>query len=382
MSELTDLQEFLKSDLPVLEFGSTGIPTSISQRRQEEWLRLASDNLRSFGKQPCVVRRSIKDNDTQAEVRRWSEELFLLIEDKNNDCTDLFMGEDANLYQRSLDGQRILRHDPGDEIIEDIYVYTKVDNPLGVQLELVRCQVIDVLYEVGYANWPCLSTAERLALVSHKSGSAEAKQALDSLYDGDQTSTLEMFLGHTAEEKFKHEVWEAGKRGKFRLNAKALLWLLKRPDWNTNSCVTFMALGIAAEHPQETSQFMLHPNNLIRLRLADLIDNTDVLLEWLGWENNSYVRRRILLSLQRTTSPAALVSKIKSCQNVSPATKAKSAELDPEIIGWVLANWRQGFVENDIKTALLAALQLPIGENNQKKIKDLLKQYRFISPKS
>ncbi len=379
MSELTDLQEFLKSDLPVLEFNNAGFPTSASQNRQERWLNLAAVNLRGFGKQPCVVRRCTKHNDVQTEVRRWSEENFLLIKSKDESYGALFMGEDACLYQSVLDGQRVLRHDPGDEIVEDIYIYNKIDNPLGIQLESVRCRVIDVLYEIGYLNWPCLNTAERLALVSHKSGSAEAKQALDSLYDGDQTSTLEMFLGHTSNEKIRQEIWEAGKRGKFRLNTKAMLWLLKRPDWNTNSCVTFMALGIAAEHPQETSKLMLHPNNLVRLHLADLIDNTEVLLEWLGWENNPAVRRRILLSLQRATSPAALVAKIKSTINAkSVATKSEKAQNNLEIIGWVLANWRQGFIDESIKTALQEAENLPIGENNQKKIKDLIKQYAFI----
>ncbi len=379
MSELTDLQEFLKSDLPVLEFNNLGLPTSDSQNQQEHWLRLAASNLRGFNKQPCVVRRSIKYNDVQTEVRRWSEENFLPLKNENETSVTLFIGEDACLYQSILDGQRILRHDPGDEIVEDIYIYNRIDNPLGIQLERIRCLVISVLYEIGYINWPCLSTAERLALVSHKSGSAEAKQALDSLYEGDQTSTLEMFLGHATNEKIKQEIWEAGKRGKFRLNTKAMLWLLKRPDWNTNSCVTFMALGIAAEHPQETSQLMLHPNNLVRLHLADLIDNMEVLLEWLGWENNPAVRRRILLSLQRTTSPAALISKIKATEaSGTVASQSTKTKFNSEIIGWVLANWRQGFVDESIKSALQEATCLPIGKNNQKKIKDLIKQYSFI----
>ena len=379
MSELTDLQEFLKSDLPVLEFNNAGFPTTASQNRQEHWLRLAAANLRGFDKQPCVVRRCTKYNDVQTEIRRWSEENYLPIKNKDESSGNLFMGEDACLYRSILDGQRVLRHDPGDEIVEDIYVYSKIDNPLGMQLESVRCGVIDVLYAIGYLNWPCLSTAERLALVSHKSGSAEAKQALDSLYDGDQTSTLEMFLGHAANEKIRQEIWEAGKRGKFRLNTKAMLWLLKRPDWNTKSCVNFMALGIAAEHPQEVSQLMLHPNNLVRLHLADLIDNTEVLLEWLSWENNPAVRRRILLSLQRTTSPTALVSKLKQAQNEkSTATQSGNNKIKSEIVGWVLANWRQGFTDDSIKTALQEAASLPIGENNQKKIKDLIKQYAFL----
>ncbi len=379
MSELTDLQEFLKSDLPVLEFNQADFPTLASQNRQEEWLRLAANNLRGFSKQPCVVRRHTTYNEVQTEVRRWSEENFLPIKGQDEAISTLFMGESASLYQSVLDGQRLLRHDPGDEIVEDIYIYNKIDNPLGIQLESVRCLVIDRLYEVGYLNWPCLSTAERLALVAHKSGTLEAKQALNSLYEGDQTSTLEMFLGHTTNEKVRQEIWEAGKRGKFRLNTKAMLWLLKRPDWNTNSCVTFMALGIAAEHPQETSKLMLHPNNLIRLHLADLIDNTEVLLEWLSWEDNPAVRRRILLSLQRTTSPAALVSKIKNAQKVElAATKGEKGQVNYEVIGWVLANWRQGFIDESIKLALQEATTLPIGDNNQKKIKDLIKQYAFI----
>ncbi len=150
-----------------------------------------------------------------------------------------------------------------------------------------------------------------------------------------------------------------------------MLWLLKRPDWNTNSCVTFMALGIAAEHPQEISRLMLHPNNLVRLHLADIIDNTEVLLEWLKWENNPAIRRRILLSLQRTTSPTALVSKIKQIQNTeSTTTKSENNEAKLEIIGWVLATWRQGFTDESIRQALQEAANLPI--------KDLIKQYAFI----
>ena len=124
---------------------------------------------------------------------------------------------------------------------------------------------------------------------------------------------------------------------------------------------------------------MLHPNNLIRLHLADLIDNTEVLLEWLSWEDNPAVRRRILLSLQRTTSPAALVSKIKNAQKVElAATKGEKGQVNYEVIGWVLANWRQGFIDESIKLALQEATTLPIGDNNQKKIKDLIKQYAFI----
>ena len=103
------------------------------------------------------------------------------------------------------------------------------------------------------------------------------------------------------------------------------------------------------------------------------------MLEWLGWENNPAIRRRILLSLQRATSPAALVAKIKKIANASSvATKSEQGQSNLEVIGWVLANWRQGFIDESLKPALQEAANLPIGENNQKKIKDLIKQYAFI----
>ena len=60
------------------------------------------------------------------------------------------------------------------------------------------------------------------------------------------------------------------------------------------------------------------------------------------------------------------------------ASQSTKTKFNSEIIGWVLANWRQGFVDESIKSALQEATCLPIGKNNQKKIKDLIKQYSFI----
>ncbi|MGM9992507.1 MAG: hypothetical protein ACI376_06645 [Candidatus Bruticola sp.] len=382
MSELTDLQEFLKNDLPILEFSNTGLPTASSQKHQERWLQLARQNMHGFSQQACVIRRCIQNEKVQLEIRRRSEENYLLIKTKHYASSDLFMGDNGYLYERVLDGQRVLRHNPGDEIIEDIFVFNLIENPLEAHLERVRCMMIELLYKTGYSNWPLLSATERLALAEHQSSSAEVQIALESLYDSDQTSTLEMFLGDGADEKIRHEILEAGKYGKLRLNIKALGWLLKRPDWNTNSSIISMAQSITAENPKETAHFMIHPNALIRLRLADLVESTEALLQWLSWESHPTVRLHILFSLQKTISPTALTDRLTKTLKKFTTSKKDGANLPPEceIIGWVLANWRQGLLDESNRAAFIKAADLPIGEQNQKKIQGLVKQYSLIKP--
>ncbi|MGM9997962.1 MAG: hypothetical protein ACI38Q_00965 [Candidatus Bruticola sp.] len=381
MSELTDLQEFLKSDLPILEFNSAGLPRAASQKRQECWLQLARNNMRGFSQQACVVRRNIKNEEVQIEIRRRSEESFIPVKTKNYPSSDLFMGEDSRLYGRILDGQRVLRHNPGDEIIEDIFLFSLIENPLEAHLERVRCMMIDLLYKEGYANWPLLSATERLALAEHHGSSADVQIALDSMYDADQTSTLEMFLGDGANEKLRREVLEAGRYGKLHLNAKSLGWLLKRPDWNTNSSIILMAQSVATENPGETAQFTLHPNILIRLRLADLVEDTDLLLNWLSWEDNPTVRLHILFSLQKIVSPASLLDRLNKLQNETCNDETKSnSQTKCEIIGWVLSNWPQGLLEENDREIFTKAALMPIGEQNRKKIQDSMKRYSFIEP--
>ena len=365
---LADLQEYLKNDLPTLVLNSEGIPFETSKLRQEEWLSIAANNLTDFAKQPCVVRRTCVDGLTQNEVRRWSEAQFLPLQSySENSPNPLFLGDDSHLYLRMLHGRRSLRRNPGDEIVDDVYIYELVENPLESQLEQVRCKFIATFYKVGYANWSNLSVAERLALVSYQGGGVDAKTALDQLYDGDQIPSLELFLGHAAPNHMRREVWNLGASGELHLNAHSLVWLLKRFDWNTNASVVTMTKTIMAENNEEAIQFITHPNPLIRQHLADLIENKAVLLDWLKFETNETVRRHIFLSLEQFTSISELVKWL--------------AEPDhsPEVIGWVLASWNRGFSSEQEIKALRQALRYPLGKANLKSIKEKLRQTRLTN---
>ncbi|MBQ7529726.1 hypothetical protein IJT10_07495, partial [bacterium] len=293
MYTLNDLKIFLSPILPASSFNIS------------PWLKKASQILDRFVIQPCVIRSSRK-NIIVPEVRRWSEDKYFTIQN-SNEISSLFLGEDANLYTKKLNDQRILHPGTDGELIDDIYIYQIIEDPQKQQLELVRIQVIKKLYLLGYTNWKELNAEERISLVSLYGGGEQAIEALKSLEDGEQISTLNILTSPQANSLMRKEFWEVASQGKLPLQTSSLGWILQRQDWSTNQILPHLARHLIETNPAEASQYMFHDSLKVRLHMSDLIDNTESLIDWLKLESDPLVRQHIRLNIQKNNSVSALV---------------------------------------------------------------------------
>lgn len=368
MSELTDLQEFLSGRLPMLELNGNGNPTVKSSEQQKSWLCKAVSRLKGFSVQPCVIRRTRLQDVCHSEVSRNSEMRFLPAGTAASSSSPVLMlGEDGNLYMRVLDGQRTLRSNPDENITDDIYEYRPVENPAPAQLEQIRKMAVAALYKTGYAEWTELTKKEQKLLVRSEGGSDDAIAALSLLKDGSQAEALELFLGDGASERMRNELWEAGAEGRLPLNGASLAWFLQRADWHAAPAIFQIARSIAADNPEEASKLTRHPNETVRMHLADLPDNSASLLEWLKTESSIPVRQHILMSLQRVTTAADLARTI---------TGGDKDQL--QAAGWALAHWQQSFSDSEWEL-MKEVVKYPIGKANADRLKTKIAQNEAFS---
>lgn len=366
MSELNDLKEFLSPQLPLLKLSSHGIPYQDSVRRLDKWLTTAVKHLSGFENQPCVIRRATNNPSVNDEIRRRSEDKFLQI--GTTESFPLLINEEGSLFIRELDGQRVIHPGTNDEMVDNIYVYTHIDIPQPDQLEQIRRLMISRLYRIGYMNWTELGSAEKEELVSREGGGQEAAQALELLKDADQTETLELFVSNKANKTMQKELWICGSKGELSLNAGALGWFLRNPEWERSESLQSIAKHIVRSYSEESSRYILHPNPAVRLHLADLIENTDSLLDWLKIENVRSVRHRILIQLQTLISAEALVQKLKDAARLSPPDDDLL-----KVIGWVLVSWTFVSASPKDAEAFKEAVKFDIGKANVEALKAKLK---------
>lgn len=283
----------------------------------------------------------------------------------DNESPPLFLGEDAILYVRQLNDQRILHPGTDGELIDSVYIYQIIETPQKEQLESVRLQIIRKLYPLGYTNWQNLNEEERVFLVSQCGGSEEAIEALKSLGDGEQISSLNILTGPQANHVMRREFWEVASQGKLPLSPKSLGWILQRQDWSTNPILPYLARNLIETNSAEASKYMFHDSLKVRLHMSDLIDNTDSLIDWLKLESNPLVRQHIRLNIQKNNSISSLVEQL-----IKDTTIA-------QVIGWILANWSQAITQEKDWEALRVASQKSIGLYNQKLIKNMLRQRTY-----
>ncbi|MBQ7568901.1 hypothetical protein IJT17_08860, partial [bacterium] len=147
------------------------------------WLRLVALNVQGFATQPEVVRRYTNSSGMRAEVRRWSEGVYLPLTVKKATKAEgaLFLGQDGRVFSRKLDGRRFLRNDPGDRIADEIYEYIQVDSITANHLAIAQKRAVMHLLPIGYANWDKLPSQQRISLVQFGGSWPNAQAALESV---------------------------------------------------------------------------------------------------------------------------------------------------------------------------------------------------------
>ena len=381
MPPIDDLHLYLEDRLPLLELDSHGQIIPSSQARLRQWLEIAQRTLSGYTAQACVIRRTRSGEQVGSQVRRWSENRFLPLQPPAEMGRTLMLGQDGLLYLRQRDGQRSLRHNPEEEIVDEIYAYQPLENPSLSQLEMLRHQVLLALYPLGYASWPQLSPSERERLVSHAGSGREAQTALAALYSEDQIPSLELFLGPLTSPQMRQEVWQMGVEGQLQLNPQVLAWILRHPQWNRHPQLVQRARHLLAQHSAQTALLIFHPDRHLRQRLADLLDNVPVLLEWLSLEDDLEVRAHLLLSLERLNDLERILACLEepAPPEASPVTESKPPqpkEIPPSVVGWVLANWRRAPTPTQWQL-LLKALERDLGDKNKAALRSKLQAAGF-----
>ena len=341
------------------------------------WLKLAVANLQGFATQPEVIRRSINSGGMHAEVRRWSEFRYLPLAAKPivPNLQGLYLGSDARLYSRTRDGKRFLRNDPGDKIVDEIYIYNPLEELHPEHLAIVQHKVVAHLLPLGYVNWNLLPQAQRESLVSFGGDWLNAQAALASIdgADGegseDYQQTLQLFLSDKVHPKLRQSVLNAGLDGRLHPAPDVLAWLLAQPDWNLDPCLVAMARNAAADSPEHAWLLIRHPNPQVRLRLIDVYAGEADWLEWLVCENDEKVRSRILGVIEQNYAVTDLTAQLAAEKN----------QARKEALGWALAHWRS-LIETDADwQALNNALFMGIGKSNRKELKEYLAKHKKLS---
>ncbi|MDO5295455.1 MAG: hypothetical protein Q4F00_02275 [bacterium] len=346
------------------------LPSSQPELTQR-WLRLAAANLQGFATQPEVIRRSINKSGMHAEVRRWSETCYLPLIAKtvNTKIPGLYFGQDGQLYSRTLDGKRYLRNDPGDKIVDEIYLYTPISNVTAEHLAIVQKWAVLHLLPLGYANWQELSPEHRLSLVTFGGTWANAETALASVSGSEYQQTLQLFLSDKVHPKLRQSVLNAGLDGRLHPDPEVLAWLLAQTDWNLDPCLVAMARSAAADAPEKAWLLIRHPNSQVRLRLIDVYSGEADWLEWLVCETDEQVRSRLLSVIEQSYSVTDLTAQLSA--------EANSAR--KEAIGWALAHWRPLIETPQDWQSLNSALFMGIGKNNRKELKEYLAKHKKLS---
>ena len=335
------------------------------------WLQLAVANLQGFATQPEVIRRSINKAGMHAEVRRWSQANYLplIAKTANAKIPGLYLGQDGQLYYRTLDGKRYLRNDPGDKIVDEIYIYSPIADLTADHLAIVQKWTVLHLLPIGYANWRELPQEQRLSLVTFGGSWENAEAALAGVSGEEYQQTLQLFLSGRVHPKLRQSVLNAGLDGRLHPDPEVLAWLLAQPDWNLDPCLVTMARNAAADAPEQAWQLIRHPNSQVRLRLIDVYTGEADWLEWLVCENDEQVRSRLL-------------SVIEQSYSITDLTALLAEEKDQprkEAIGWALAHWRPVIESPQDWQALNSALFMGIGKSCRKELKEYLSKHKKLS---
>ncbi|MCR5661453.1 MAG: hypothetical protein K6G50_04915 [bacterium] len=335
-----------------------------------EWLKAASRLMRGYSTQAEIIRRYINDSQTKVEVKRWSEDKYLPLTTPAPRANLLMLRADGCLIMRSLNEKRYLRRKPDDKIVDETYIFEQIDNPSEKCFLIIRRRIVLDLYKLGYENWTKLDRECREVLVDMAGNWQDAALALKQSEGNDRVETLQLFLGPQANAELQQGILQAGISGELHPGTEVLPWLLSTADWNMQQGLVALARNAAADDLEKAWSLTDHPNQQIRLRLADLIEKGD-LLGWLLKEPDEDVRKRILLSIERNLTPRNILAKI----SIEPDKSRR------EVLGWALANWSTGITDPADWDALNKALFADIGKKNIAKLKEMLSQHGKLSLK-
>lgn len=336
----------------------------------DSWLKAAARLLKGYSTQAEIIRRYYKESQTKVEVKRWSEEKYLPLTVPAPRASLLMLTADGRLVMRTLSEKRYLRRKPGDIIVDETYAFEVLDAPSEKCFLIIRRRIVMSLYKLGYENWTNLDRECREILVDMAGSWQDAAAALEQCEGNDRVETLQLFLSPQANEDLRNGLLQAGMEGSLHPGAEVLPWLLSTADWNMQQGLVALARAAAADNLEMAWKLTDHPNQQIRLRLADLIEKGD-LLGWLLKETDEEVRKRILLNIERNLTPRNILAKI-SIEN------DKSRR---EVLGWALANWSTGITDPADWEALNKALFAGIGKKNKDKLKEMLSQHGKLSLK-
>lgn len=335
------------------------------------WLRIVAANMSGFKSQPEVIRRSCNQRGEKAEVRRWSEAEYLPLAGQRprHPGAGLYLNKAGMLLERTLDGKRYLRKDPGDYIADEIYVFAPLSVVTDAQLAVVQQRAVTTMLPVGFRNWAQMPKVLREDLAAFGGNWEDAKAALTSVEGEDYLHTLQLFLSERVHPQLRTEVLNAGLDGRHHPTPAALPWLLAQADWNLNPCLVAMARNAAQEDPEQAWLLYRHPNAQVRLRLIDVYTGPADWFTWLVCESDTRVRTRILGAIEQSYNIAGLVEQLSHEQD----------EARCEAIGWVLAHWRPIVEDKQDWQALNNALFMDIGKTNRRDLKESLAKHGKLS---
>lgn len=302
-----------------------------SQSAALRWLQLAAQVLQGYQAYPVVVRHTLERGATpQREPRRWTETPFFRLDERDDPSGALLLDPQGRLYQAVLQRRRWIRQGPQINVYDEVFDVERLARVQATELEQVMSALIRQQGLLFWSRWSEFAAEQRQRLV-------RVAQPWDVLASGLQAhgdtarEALPLLLGPAGHPDSRAALLHAGCHGHYAPPAETLPYLLVQVEWNLEPGLLGLARGAIAADPQGAWAWRVHPNPVVRRRLAQLLESGQEWLDWLAAEADPDTREALRRRVEAECRPEELVEALLCAQ--PPSRRAA--------LGWLLTHWSQ-----------------------------------------
>jgi len=348
--------------MPVTELLVYPDPTT-QESACQSWLNKVTHLLGGFRKYPLVLRHQsrLQRDGYQAdvEIRRWSEEAFLRLEQPSRGEQELLLLQrNGTLWCARLQRRRWIRKTPEEQIYDDIF---EVAPQLPIREEHLNRVVQELVEQRGalfWQNWETLGDEQKSLLVSVPHEWPVLQEALEQSQARAQEA-LPLLLSELAHPSNRRALLEAGSAESYAPPAQALPWLFLQVEWNLSPGLLGLVGASLQANRERGWQLRNHPNPVVRRRLAQMLPTNLPWLDWLIHEGDDSVRQTLRLRIERESSPSQLVEHLLRTQD----------EAEKSALGWLLTSWSRPWDSLADQRAMWSAVEKGLTPVQGKKLR-------------
>jgi hypothetical protein len=303
----------------------------------ERWLQSAARVLQGFQPYPLVVRHTL-ERGAQAvrEPRRWTETPFLRLDERADSAEPLLLDPQGRVSQGRLQRRRWIRQSLQINVYDEIFEVERLTRLQGAELELVMSALIRQQGLLFWKRWREFGTEQQQRLIRVAQPWDVLRPALQS-HPEVATQALPLLLGSAAHPDNRAALLHAGCHGHYAPPAETLPYLLVQAEWNLEPGLLGLIRAALDATPERAWAWRVHPNPVVRRRLAQLLPAGRPWLDWLQEEGDSPTRQALQLRIEAEHAPEQLVELLLA--ESSPSRRAA--------LGWILTRWSRPWLPPD-----------------------------------